>query len=380
MINKCMNNLTRDLNTLSQNLNAINQAVASISTQINSTETQSVPFRSLSGDHIRGGTYFDFRSVGIVDNASKTVVSIEDKGIVVDSIDVKNLLGDTNLTGSLYIKNDLHVNSITATKLHVKEIKTDVKQIGPLEFHTTDDKTLYGSGLLWKGQGNTKQFIYRANPDRIWSTESIDLQEEAFYSIGNIPVLRLHELGSSVRHSQLTTVGTLQNLRTAGNLNLDEFIFYESSTNRLSLGTDAPNGTLSIGSLDSEFVINVEGPTTRLGNWTTDDLEIITDDTVRILVSAHGNITIGSNLDNKTQVIGKLGINVKNPDCDIETAGPIKIQNKKFEVGSSLPKTGNYRKGDIVWNENPKPSGYVGWICTRDGTPGEWKPFGIISS
>ena len=54
------------------------------------------------------------------------------------------------------------------------------------------------------------------------------------------------------------------------------------------------------------------------------------------------------------------------------------MQGKKYEVGSGIPDNGSYIKGDIVWNDNPIPSGYVGWICTRSGTPGDWKAFGLI--
>jgi hypothetical protein len=117
-----------------------------------------------------------------------------------------------------------------------------------------------------------------------------------------------------------------------------------------------------------------------MGNWTASDLEIITDNTTRIALSSNGNITIGSNFETKVTVQGKLGVNVKTPDCDIVTAGPVKFQGKKHEVGEAIPTGGAYKMGDIVWNSNPKPTGYVGWICTRDGTPGEWKPFGQISA
>ena len=47
-------------------------------------------------------------------------------------------------------------------------------------------------------------------------------------------------------------------------------------------------------------------------------------------------------------------------------------------IGSEIPSSGTFRQGDIVWNENTISSGYVGWVCTRAGTPGEWRPFGQI--
>ena len=58
----------------------------------------------------------------------------------------------------------------------------------------------------------------------------------------------------------------------------------------------------------------------------------------------------------------------------------MRFQGKKQEVSAELPRAGVYQKGDIVWNEDPRPTGYVGWICIRSGTPGEWKQFGQISS
>jgi Pectate lyase superfamily protein len=38
----------------------------------------------------------------------------------------------------------------------------------------------------------------------------------------------------------------------------------------------------------------------------------------------------------------------------------------------SVPTTGTYNKGDIVYNTNPASAGYVGWVCTVGGTPGTW--------
>jgi hypothetical protein len=45
---------------------------------------------------------------------------------------------------------------------------------------------------------------------------------------------------------------------------------------------------------------------------------------------------------------------------------------------SSVPVGGMHQKGDIAYNTNPTPGGYVGWICTVSGTPGTWKGFGLI--
>lgn len=43
----------------------------------------------------------------------------------------------------------------------------------------------------------------------------------------------------------------------------------------------------------------------------------------------------------------------------------------------SVPTSGTWRKGDIVFNTQPSVSGFVGWVCTNDN-PVTWKHFGLI--
>ena len=246
-----------------------------------------------------------------------------------------------------------------------------------------DDNGAYGKGLQWKGQGPTKQLIYRANPDRIWTDESIDLGQESAYMIGNTPVLRQTELGSAVRNSSLVTVGTLQNLRTQGNLSIDDYIFYNTDSESFAIGTEAPNGKFALATLDAEFIIDTTPGAVKLGTWTADDLEIITDDTTRLKIHANGNIELGSRDRSITATVhGKLGVGVNNMDTDVSLAtdGAIKIGGKKITSGAEIPTSGTFRQGDIVYNDNAVATGYVGWVCVREGTPGEWRAFGQISS
>ena len=271
------------------------------------------------------------------------------------------------------------LNSIINRALTVDDMR--MQALSSVEFQA-DDNGVYGKGLQWKGQGPTKQLICRANPDRIWTSESIDLGAEASYMIGNTAVLRQTELGSSVRTSSLVTVGTLQNLKTNGNLSIDEYIFYNTDSEAFGIGTESPNGKFSLATLDAEFVIDTDPGAAKLGTWTSDDLKILTDNTTRITVRSNGNIELGDSdgANVKVTVHGKLGIGVNNVDSDVvlSTSGPVKFENKKFMNSTEIPTSGTFRQGDIVWNENPVPTGYIGWVCTRAGTPGEWRPFGQI--
>ena len=333
--------------------------------------------RSLSGNKINGGIITNFASAGIKDNSTYKkipVLSVEDFGIITSAIQTPLIKSSTKIEGNLDVDGE-----ITAKKLHVDEITADIRheRTSPLEFKA-EDGSAQGKGLLWTGGGYTKQFVLQKG-DKLFSSEHLDLHRDREYKINNQTVLSQNALGPTVTKSNLKQVGILKDLNVTGDFVVDQYLFWDGNTQRLGLGTDQPNGDFSIGSLDHEFVIGATGNQNfKLGTWTTSGLEIITDDTVRLSIGPNGHIT----LYNKTVVEGSLGINVKNfsTDADITTAGPVRFQDKKFEVSQEIPISGQYKQGDVVWNANPIPSGYVGWVCVRDGTPGEWKPFGQIAS
>ena len=354
--------------TIRENLDALATAIESLQARPTTAKPDLLD-RELSGNKINGGRITNFSSVGIKDSASDYVLSIADDGITVDVIKTKVIANNLSIQG------DLAVNgSVTATKLHVDEITADIRheRTSPLEFQGG-----HGKGLLWTGVGHTRQFTFQPNPDKLFSSENIDLHRDKSYMIEGRPVIEFTKIGDSITSSKLTTVGTLQNLRTEGNFNVDEFLHYDANTERLGIGTSEPNAQLSMKSWEHEFVIDpTEDGTFKLGTWSTTGLNIITDDKVRLHVGQAGGIT----LEDKVIVNGKLGIGVKNfSDVDLAVGGPIKIQGHTVQWLDSVPTSGNYIKGDIIYNSNPQPSGYMGWICIRSGSPGEWNQFGQIS-
>jgi hypothetical protein len=54
--------------------------------------------------------------------------------------------------------------------------------------------------------------------------------------------------------------------------------------------------------------------------------------------------------------------------------------NSSQDARSTVPTTGSWVRGQIVWNTAPTAGGFAGWICTASGTPGTWKTFGAISA
>ncbi len=64
---------------------------------------------------------------------------------------------------------------------------------------------------------------------------------------------------------------------------------------------------------------------------------------------------------------------------DNERAGIIS-NGKRIFWDSSVPASGTWIQGDVIYNTAPVASGYIGWVCVSGGTPGSWKSFGPVSS
>ncbi|OHB57815.1 MAG: hypothetical protein A2Y12_17310 [Planctomycetes bacterium GWF2_42_9] len=57
------------------------------------------------------------------------------------------------------------------------------------------------------------------------------------------------------------------------------------------------------------------------------------------------------------------------------------VVDRRNTPGTSAPTSGTWSKGDRILNIDPANvagKNYSGWICTEAGTPGIWKPFGLI--
>lgn len=362
-----------NLSQIRTGLEALTSAIDELSNR--PTPQPEILDRALSGNKINGGKITNFSSVGISDEARQTVLTVNDDGISVNAMNVNRIKNALTVDGELKVNGE-----IFATRLSVKEVSADIRneRTSPLEFRA-ERNSLSGKGIIWTGLDYTKQFVYQDNPARIWSSEDIDLNRDKIYRIDKLPVLTLTTLGSSVTESNLQSVGTLQGLSVEGNLTIDNYVYWDSASERLGVGTQEPNGKLSIVDLEHEFIVDYDlDRKFKLGTYTNSGLDLVTDNTVRLSVSSNGAVGIASTL-NVAQSIG-VGVSNVATDVDITTQGPVRLQGKKFETLSTKPGTGNYVKGDIVWNNNPQPTGYVGWICIRSGTPGDWKGFGLIEN
>ena len=266
----------------------------------------------------------------------------------------------------------------------LKEVLTEGQDINSAEFpYVVIKGDIDGKGILWSGQGNNKQFIFAANPDRFFVSENIDLARGKSISINNITALSEKELGPTVTKSNLREVGHLKGLIVDGGMSVNQYLFYDATTNRLGLGTDQPNAAVSIVDQQIELVLGASKPNVgSIGTFNSASLELVTDNTARITIEAGGNIILGNPAtgDSKITIIGKLGVNVSNPDprSALHVNGALKFNDKLHLSGKEPPTGGGFNEGDVVWNTSPQPGKFVGWVCTRAGNPGLWNGFGRI--
>lgn len=318
---------------------------------------------SISGNAIHGGKITLLRSTGIRDNASRTSLLVEDDLITVGSIDTDNLIGDIDVSGNLNVQ-----GALTAGNLHVEELTSTQKVTQNIDFHAQAG-TLEMMGMQWRKDGEaTKQIVWRG--DRFYVSNTVDLHRNAVIEIDNIPVLSADRLGVTVKHSELENVGTLNNLRTSGDLNIDDFVTWDSGMMRFGIGVEAANAQFSVASNEAEFVVDPEFDHVRVGAYTTSKMSLLTDNKERIVIKEQGGV----------EVKGTLGINVQYPgdDVDLQVAGAIRFQDKRIAVANELPISGNHNQGDMIYNSNPQAGGYMGWVCIGSGSPGTWKRFGKI--
>jgi hypothetical protein len=252
-----------------------------------------------------------------------------------------------------------------------------------LEFRGNSKEDNYGKGIIFTGGDYTKQFIFSANPNSFFSTEHINVARDRHFAINGLNVLSEKELGPSVTKSHLREVGRLKGLVVDGGININQYLIYNGSTDRLGLGTDAPNAALSVAEMGIEVMIGTTADLHGMvGTHSSQDLDIVTDHTARITVRANGNIDLGNPTKNPAQVTvhGKLSVGVKNPDptVDLHVSGAVRLNNRLQMFAAAPPTSGTYNVGDMVWNDRPRVGGTVGWYCLRAGTPGVWNPFGEI--
>jgi hypothetical protein len=253
--------------------------------------------------------------------------------------------------------------------LHVETVVADnrLDRYSSLEFKSSREQTIFGQGLLWTGTGNMRQLVMRTGPERLYTTEAFDIGTDQSYHIGGTPVLSTVGLGTTVTKSNLSKLGTLEELNVEG-----EATFLS----RINASRAILNAKTILFNDGQEFTIT----NSKLTASNRMSFNVLEDE---IFYADLNEIAVGNkqNVHRPVKVFGKLsvGVNNANDDVDLTVKGDVRFANKKFTTGTAIPTQGSFVKGDICWNQTPTPDNYIGWVCVEDGAPGQWLPFGAIA-
>jgi len=290
--------------------------------------------------------------------------------------------------GKLVARSDLNIYGVlTANKVVTHELVAHQRYDATyFEFSkNTESGTNAGRGFLWPNNDYNRMLIWRDDPSRFWLSDSVDLAPDRSYHVNGTQVLSLNTLGGSVVNSNLQKVGNLKDLTVVGNVNFADQLFFNATSGRLSVGGEGGSGILTVYDRNNDVEVVITGGEdgrAKIGAIQTRSVDIITDSQTRLSVEYNGDFTVGheTNRETVSRIYGKVGINVKTPKEDLEVAGNIRFANKLMAAGAGAPSVGYHNKGDMIWNSNPKENDYIGWICIQSGTPGEWRPFGLIGN
>lgn len=285
------------------------------------------------------GTYTSHDVAIISDNTTRILVKNDGKVVFGDA---------TTKSANVTIYGTLNVENLVADNR--------IERYSSLEIKASKDTNIYGKGIVWTGSGSDRQLVMMPDPDRLWSSEPIDLAAGNCYFINSRPVLSENSLGDSVTQSRLTTVGSLESLTVRGEATFEHTLNVNNSVTTPTLLTDKISSSSKISvSINSDEAFYADYNEITIGN----------KNNTRKPVKLFGPVAIGIS-------------SVDELDTDLTIKGGIKFSGKKFTTGLAAPTEGAFNKGDICWNDDPKLHSHIGWVCVTSGVPGVWIPFGAI--
>jgi hypothetical protein len=231
-----------------------------------------------------------------------------------------------------------------------------------------DEEIVLTNSLDIKGTLTVKKLVHKSYFEEI--SGSINLNRDSHIQIGNNKVLTKNTLGKSIINSGLRSVGNLTSLTVGDTLTVDTVLNNVSVNSARGI-----HGSLQVGTeTGAELIVDGYGTTSYIGTLENNSLALGTS---AISSGKSPTMILHSN--------GNVGIGTLEPSEKLSVTGSIKFGSYSHGSTFSTGKEGQIpngfnRRGDIMWNTEPRAGHHVGWVCIEEGTPGVWHKFGLIDN
>lgn len=340
----------------------------------------------ISYDLLRGGVANSFRSTGIDDRATNTVLVLEDWGTTLaGKLTVQDLTAKTVTVDNLTVK-DFKVSGVLETHVHVTTLLVEGREL-VVSAGAVNKETLHNSGVYWGQHGPT--ILFDRFIDKLSISCGLELVAGSEITINGKQALTESALGKNIKSSGLTRLGVLEELLVDGEARTE--ILY---TEKLVLGSDAPGNlaitasedqiSWGIGESDGQLILKIDQP--RGIVIQQGDTVVVTFDSDATVVES--DLVVAENIKVEKDIIGKGNIGVaKNlyvgSGAKINNGGAaqftsIRIGANSISWAPVKPEFGTFVRGDIVYNSEPSIGLAAGWICLESGNPGTWAAMAFV--
>lgn len=277
----------------------------------------------VSGNNIRGGTIQDFNSNGIEDKSTQVQMTLLDAGVVIENKIVSlglEVKGQTVIEGDLHIKGDVPMTGTFAQRI-IENTVAATKQSLNTELFDGFSSTLF---------------------ERI-QENGLDLNK---LTLNGTPVIEGSKLSYSVTDTNITRLGLVRDLQTAGEALLSQTLYVGDK--RVGINTLEPGHALSV--WDQEVEIG-------FSKRERDVAWIGTPREQTVVLSANRKDNLVLNKD------GTVSIN------------ELYIGQQQIGFSEGTPAHAA-TKGSVLFNSAPGPGQPAGWISLGNGA---WSRFGTLS-
>ena len=302
----------------------LSDRIAEYSFPPNSIDPSAIRLRDLTitGDNVRGGLIENFSSTGIDDRATGVCLTLFDETTVIEN---KLLTKDCTVAGDLSVNGNLLINGTVPEDGDFFRNLVSKATTGTI--NSLDD-TLFA---------NYSQTVF----NKIIS-QGLDLNQ---INLNGKQVLTHDRLGTSIVHSNLKSLGELNDLTVKGESLFAQTLYV--GPKRVGVNTIEPSAAFTVWDEEVEIVAKKKAKDTGVLGTTRQQ---------KLVLTSNGKDNVTLNDDGSTEI------------------NHLKIGSMQFTT-SNTPPNFQSERCHVVWNTNPNPGGPLGWICLGGAN---WANFGII--